>query len=107
MLNPNPKERVTLNALMKHPWVNGETISRDEYRKEMNTRVKKVMVKVRKEQETEIKQIFMKEKGKKELFNLEPFPISIPREYEEKFMQLKSLLAADDRSSSHSDCSSQ
>lgn len=31
----------------------------------MNSRMKKVMVKVRKEQELEIKQTFMKEKGKK------------------------------------------
>ena len=42
-------------------------------------RVKKVMVKIRKEQQSEIKQTFMKEKGKKEMFNLEPFPITIPR----------------------------
>lgn len=33
----------------------------------MNSRVKKVMVKVRKEQETEMKQAFMKERGKKEV----------------------------------------
>jgi hypothetical protein len=48
MLNPDPKERITLNDIVKHPWVNSESISRDEYRKEMNTRVKKVMVKIRK-----------------------------------------------------------
>ena len=47
----------------------------------MNTRVKKVMVKIRKEQESEIKQTFLKEKGKKEVFNLDYFPITIPREY--------------------------
>jgi len=37
------------------------------------------MVKIRKEQESEIKQTFMKEKGKKEMFSFEPFPITIPR----------------------------
>ena len=51
MLNPNPKERITLIELMKHPWINGDLVTRDEYRKEMNSRVKKVMVKIRKEQE--------------------------------------------------------
>ena len=65
MLNPNPKERITIYEIMKHPWTNGESMSRDEYRKEMNVRVKKVMVKIRKEQENEIKQAFMKEKNKK------------------------------------------
>lgn len=33
MLNPNPKERITINQMMKHPWTNGESMSRDEYRK--------------------------------------------------------------------------
>lgn len=65
MLNPEPKARISLDDIMKHPWTNGESISRDEYRKEMNVRVKKVMVKIRKEQENEIKQAFLKEKGKK------------------------------------------
>ena len=37
----------------------------------------------------------MKEKGKKEMFHLEPFPINIPREYEEKFYVLKTLLTSD------------
>lgn len=55
-----------------------------------------------------MKQAFMKEKGKKEMFNFEPFPITIPRQFEEKFYILKTLLVSDDRSnSSHSsDCSS-
>jgi serine/threonine protein kinase len=48
MLNPNPKERLTLHAVMKHPWINGESSGKEDYKKEMNTRVKKVMVKVRK-----------------------------------------------------------
>lgn len=48
MFTPNPKERISLQDLLKHPWVNGECLTRDEYRKEMNVRVKKVMVKVRK-----------------------------------------------------------
>jgi hypothetical protein len=51
MLNPNPKERISLQAVMKHPWTNGETPGREDYKKEMGVRVKKVMVKVRKEQE--------------------------------------------------------
>lgn len=48
MLNPNPKERIPLSEIMKHPWVNCDSVTREEYRKEMNTRVKKVMVKLRK-----------------------------------------------------------
>jgi serine/threonine protein kinase len=52
MLCANPKERITLDEIMKHPWVNGDIISKDEYKKEMNVRVKKIMVKIRKEQET-------------------------------------------------------
>lgn len=40
------------------------------------------MVKMRKEQQNEIKQAFLKEKGKKELFAVNHFPITIPREYE-------------------------
>lgn len=35
---------------MKHPWTNGEMPGREDYKKEMGVRVKKVMVKVRKEQ---------------------------------------------------------
>jgi len=45
----------------------------------MNTRIKKIMVKVRKEQESEIKQKFMKEKGKKEFCQIEHFPICMKR----------------------------
>ena len=49
----------------------------------------------------------MKEKAKKELLTVEHFPITIPREYEEKIFFLKNLIAIDDRSSSsHSDSSS-
>jgi hypothetical protein len=48
MLNPNPKERINLLTLTQHPWFNGDGISKDEFRKEMNTRIKKIMVKVRK-----------------------------------------------------------
>jgi hypothetical protein len=48
MLNPNPKERIPLSEIAKHAWLQGEAITRDEYRKEMNSRVKKVMVKIRK-----------------------------------------------------------
>jgi hypothetical protein len=65
MLNPNPKERITFHEVMKHAWSNGDNVNKDEYKKEMNLRIKKVMVKVRKEQELEMKQFFMKEKGKK------------------------------------------
>lgn len=73
----------------------------------MNGRVKKVMVKLRKEQEGEIKQALFKEKAKKELVHQDYFPIAIPREYEEQIVVLKSLITADDRSSSsHSDNSS-
>lgn len=51
MLNSNPKDRITLAAVMKHPWTNGETLGKEDYKKQMNLRVKKVMVKVRKQQE--------------------------------------------------------
>jgi hypothetical protein len=51
MMNPNPKERIPLVEILKHPWMSGDVLTRDEYRKEMNSRVKKVMVKIRKEQE--------------------------------------------------------
>lgn len=50
MLSPHPKTRISLCELLKHPWMNGETVSREEYRKEMGGRVKKIMVKVRREQ---------------------------------------------------------
>lgn len=53
-----------------------------------------------------MKQIFLKEKGKKELFTVDHFPISIPREYEEQIFMLKNLIATDDRNSSHSENSS-
>lgn len=65
---------------MKHAWINGESVNKDDYKKEMNNRIKKVMVKVRKEQETEMKQAFMKEKGKKEAERVENFAIDIKRE---------------------------
>ena len=79
MLNPNPKERIALSEVLKHPWICGECPSREEYRKEMNTRVKKVMVKIRKEQEAELKQALFKEKGKREHVSQDYFPIAIPR----------------------------
>ncbi len=63
MLNPNPKSRINLQGILKHPWTTGDVISKDEYKKEMGLRIKKVMVKVRKEQESEMKQVFLKEKG--------------------------------------------
>lgn len=50
MLAVNPKERITLEGLAKHAWTNGDRPGREDYRKEMGARVKKVMVKVRKEQ---------------------------------------------------------
>lgn len=65
---------------MKHAWINGESVNKDDYKKEMNNRIKKVMVKVRKEQEMEMKQAFMKEKGKKEAEKVENFAIDIKRE---------------------------
>lgn len=65
---------------MKHAWINGESVNKDDYKKEMNNRIKKVMVKVRKEQEMEMKQAFMKEKGKKEAERVENFAIDIKRE---------------------------
>ena len=64
---------------MKHAWINGESVNKDDYKKEMNNRIKKVMVKVRKEQEMEMKQAFMKEKGKKEAERVENFAIDITR----------------------------
>jgi len=45
----------------------------------MNTRVKKVMVKIRKEQDLEVKQALFREKGKKEHVSQDYFPIAIPR----------------------------
>ena len=106
MLAPNPKERLSLQGVMQHAWTNGETVGREEYRKEMNARVKKVMVRVRKEQELEMKQMFMREKGKRELEKPEHFPINIRREFEEKLFQLRKMLTIKDSSSSHSDASS-
>ena len=72
----------------------------------MNARVKKVMVKIRKEQESQIKQTLFKQKTKKELVTKDYLPIAIPRECEEQIVILKSLVTSDDRSSSHSECSS-
>ena len=107
MLAANPKERVSLSALRKHPWVNGDRPSKYDYKKEMNARIKKVMVKVRKEQETEMKQAFMKEKGKKEMEKVESFQLNIRRELEERIIQMRGLVASKDNSSgSHSDSSS-
>lgn len=107
MLNPNPKERISLSAVMKHPWLNGEIMTKEEFRKEMNIRLKKVMVKIRKEQESEMKQRSMKEKGKKEVYHIKILPLIMKREFEEKICELKSMLStARDQCSSHSDASS-
>lgn len=48
LLNPNPKDRITLEEICKHPWFMGETISKMEYKKEISSRLKKVLLKVRK-----------------------------------------------------------
>jgi predicted HNH restriction endonuclease len=112
MLDPNPKERIGLQAIMKHAWTNGESASREDYKKEMTARVKKVMVKVRKEQELEMKQAFMREKDKREADKREvevadSFPFQLRRDLEEQVLQLRGQIAGRDHSgSSLSDSSS-
>jgi hypothetical protein len=46
----------------------------------------------------------MREKGKKEFYQLEIFPICLKREFEEKIFELRTLMTL--RDSSHSDGSS-
>lgn len=52
-----------------------------------------------------MKQAFMKERGKREV-EAENFQLHLRRDIEEKILQLRSLLAAKDTTSSHSDSSS-
>jgi serine/threonine protein kinase len=50
MLNPNPKERPTITEVLNHPWLSEPCLSRIEYQKDLTSKFKKIMGKVRKEQ---------------------------------------------------------
>lgn len=106
LLNPNPKERISLEQISKHPWYTGEAVSKAEYKKEMEGRVKKVMVKIRKEQESEIKATYISEKTKREHSKFEEIPICIKREYEDRIFELRHMLSQIDVSQSSDSSSS-
>lgn len=50
LFDENPKTRISLQNLKKHPWYTKEIPKKNEYKKQMNMRLKKVWSKVRKEQ---------------------------------------------------------
>ena len=58
MFDPNPKTRISIEGIKKHPWFMGGLPKRNEFKKEMRIRLKKVGAKIRKEQEEEIKTFF-------------------------------------------------
>lgn len=51
LFDPNPKTRLDLTGVKKHPWFLAELPSKNEYRKQLQNRLKKLSAKVRKEKE--------------------------------------------------------